>query len=444
MKFFTGPDIQTGGVVTYESCAAMIDEALGYAKAGDQQKALDCFDRLISLCAPQSEPWMAALTAGALFNKATVYRFAKDTINAVATFDQLVQQFENNEDIVLQQQVSKALYNKGIALQDAHQWTSAVDAFSAAVSNGRNATDSVIRERVARSMFAKAQCYNGLEQPSQAALALEQLVTTFGDAPEGVIQQHIGPAVLAIPRLLTKLPPAAHAASSAFNLAQEEGLRQELADAPEVLESYLEEHKKLIAKDVARAAESHAQAVAVLNDYGIRGKPFALFLRNFDLEASDKQIAVGEDVFVPISMSTSDYSDVENTVVGILNGRIRAIGISNPAGFRPDVTYQIPKLELRNEVWEYALHALLTLAALIVIKLEHLTPGVTLELDAVSKRKRADVAIVILPEDAHENEGNMGLERLAEFALAVPETQLQSPPIAARLEALISKALEPR
>jgi hypothetical protein len=147
---------------------------------------------------------------------------------------------------------------------------------------------------------------------------------------------------------------------------------------------------------------------------------------------------------VPISMSTSEYSDVEKTVVGILNGRIRAIGISNPAGFRPDVTYQIPKLELRNEVWEYALHALLTLAALIVIKLEHLTPGVTLELDAVSKNKRADVSIVILPENAPEKEDGTSSERWADFALAVPETQLHSPPIVAKLDALISKALEPR
>ena len=430
--------------MTRESAAAMIDEAIGYAKAGDQKRAIECFDRLISLCASLTEPWMAELTADALFNKATVYRFASDTDNAVSTFDQLIHQFENNQNIVLQRSVSKALYNKGVALQDAHRWIPAINAFSAAISNGQNATDSVIRERVARSLFAKTQCYNGLGQPAQAILAVEELVTRFGGAPEPVIQQHIGPAVLAIPRLLTKLPPAAHAASSAFNLATEADLQQELADDPETLESYLQSHRNLIAKDVARAAESHAQAVAVLNDYGVHGTPFALFLRNFDLEASDKQVAVGEGVFVPISVSTSDYSDVESLVVRILNGRIRAIGISNPAGFRPDVTYQIPKLELRNEVWEYALNALLTLASLIVIRLEHITPGVALELNAITKNKRADVAIVLLPEDFQDKEGDVISEQLAHFALAASETQLQSPPIAARLDALISKALEPR
>jgi len=431
--------------VTHESCSAMIDEALGYGNAGDQKKAIECFDRLISLCASQSEPWMAELTANALFNKATIYRFASDTDNAVAAFDQVVQRFETNDNIVLQRYVSMALYNKGIALQDAQQWTSAIDALSAAVSKGQSATDSVIRERVARSMFAKAQCYNGLDQPSQASIALEELVTTFGGAPEPVIQQHIGLAVLAIPRLLTELPPAAHAASSAFNLSMEQGLRQEMADAPpEVLQSYLDSQKSLIAGDVKRAAESHAQAIAVLNDYGIHGTPFALFLRNFDLEASDRQIAVGKGVFVPISTSTSEYSNVENTVVGILNGRIHAIGISNPASFRPDVKYQIPKLELRNEVWEYALRVLLSLAALIVIKLEHMTPGVALELKAVSESKRAEMAIVLLPEGAHEKDGEIDAQQLADFALAIPETRLQSPPIASRIDALISKALAPR
>jgi hypothetical protein len=84
------------------------------------------------------------------------------------------------------------------------------------------------------------------------------------------------------------------------------------------------------------------------------------------------------------------------------------------------------------------------LASLIVIRLEHMTPGVTVELDAVRRNKRADVAIVLLPEDSHEKEIDIIPGQLADFAIAVSETQLHSPPIAAKLDALITKAPEPR
>jgi tetratricopeptide (TPR) repeat protein len=428
-------------LMTHESCEEMIGEALEHAKAGENEAANACFDKVIADCASESEPWMAECAAKAYFNKATVYRFASETDQAVVVFDELIGRFASAEDIALQRYVSMASYNKGVALQDAHRWAAAIDAFAAAISRGEGAADSVIRERVARSMFGMVQCYNGLEQPTEATKVLEDFVTRFGGASEPAIQKLIGPSILAIPRLLDTLPPAAHALSSSFNLAMEEDIRQQLADEPEVLKEYLETHHHLIAGDVARAAERHAQAVAVLEEHWQHGTPFALFLRNFDLEASETQVDAGEGMVVPISMTSGDYSDVESLVAGVFGDRIRAIGIQNPASFRPDVTQLIPKLELRNEVWEYALHVLLRHAAMIVVRLEHLTPGVGVELKAIADRKREDVAVVILPGG---EKADVPSERFAGFALAVQDTELESPEIKALLQELISKALKPQ
>lgn len=451
--------------ITPELCEQMFAEAVEYANSGDAHAAIAGFDRLLAVCASQPEPWMATLIAAALFNKATVHRLASATDDAVKLFDEIVTRFGASDDRQLQLHVCKALYNKGIALQAAQRWTQAIAAFNQVITVCKDSPDSGIRERVALSMGAKAVSFLELKQADEAAGSLAQLVTAFDGSPEPTIQQAIGEAVWQFPALLLRLKPAAHAAHSPFNLSllQEiETLKQDPENA-EVVASYEKAHLEFVRDDLAAAARNHADALAIFKEYATQGTPFALFLRSFDLEASERMARPTDDTFQPIHTVKMGYAEeVEDRLADLMKDKIRAIGIWNPSAIEVrSEKSQIPKLELQNGVWQYVLHLLVRHAAFIMIRLESLTPGVTIELNAISTAGRENVAVAVLPapdapddhalEDAITSFLNqkqfsppsrsaLSTDQFAGFALVLSEPELQNPEMVQKVQEVIVRA----
>ncbi len=448
-------------------CDKLYDEGVKAATAGDKATAIARFDDVIARCAPASEPWMVVKTAGALFNKATCYRFASATDDAVAVFDDIVARFSAMPELTFRRYVCMALYNKGVALQGARRFAPAIAAYEAAVSHCRQDEDSAIRERVARSIAAKVECIAASQTNANVVSDLRDLIKLFETAPEPAIQTIVGKALVTFPRLLSLLRPAGHAATLPANLDQARELERIKREDPahaDTAEAYLETLRKMVVKDLAAAFQSHIDAVNVLEAYWKDQKPFALFLRSFDLEASQVKLTPTEGDYVPVRSINMQYAKVEEEVAEILNDRLAAIGIWNPQAIdAPDIRRRIPKLEIRDAYWEYVLRALLKLASLVVMHMDTLTAGVEVELDAIRSEGKDIVSILIVPDPDEADDHTLSdfvaafenrdyeasvvkkpaidLDRLAGFAIVVAENELHSPQTQASINELISKVV---
>jgi hypothetical protein len=64
----------------------------------------------------------------------------------------------------------------------------------------------------------------------------------------------------------------------------------------------------------------------------------------------------------------------------------------------------IPKLELRNEIWEIAVKILIRSAAVILLKLDQLTQGVLTEVQAILDEGRQASTVVIVATSMKDHE----------------------------------------
>jgi tetratricopeptide (TPR) repeat protein len=445
-------------------CNRLMDEGVAAAGSGHKETALARFDEIIARCSPQSEPWMLVTTAGAMFNKATCHRFAAETDEAVAVFDDIVSRFAASGDLPFRRYACKALYNKGIALRDARHYPAAIEAFRATISHCGDDEDSEICRRVALSIADVIKCMLDAKQVQELTAFLPELVARFQTSRDPNLQSVLASVIVTFPRLLSFLRPAAHAASLRHNLAQLQEF-EAWKDDPELAqhsEHYVSGKKDSIARDVAAAAKSHAEAVAVIEDFWKHEKPFALFLRNFDLEAFEVKVRPTQGAHVPVLSVNFQYGEIENVVCNMLSDRIPAIGIWNPKALEaPDIKRRIPKLEVENSLWQGALHALLAMAAMVIIRLDSLTAGVETELNAITAAGKEGVTVVIVPDpeqaDGHAladavaafynqehsaklvERPTLEMDRLSSFAIVASETELQSEAVRGKLAALIAR-----
>jgi hypothetical protein len=446
-------------------CNRLMDEGVAAAGSSNKETALACFDEVIARCALGSEPWMPVLTAAAMFNKATYHRFAAETDEAVSVFDDIVSRFAASRDLPFRRYVCKALYNKGIALRDARRYPAAIEAFRTTISHCGDDEDSEICRRVALSIADVIKCMLDAKQVQELTAFLPQLVTRYQTSPDPNLQSVLASVIMTFPRLLSFLRPAAHAASLWHNLAQLQEFKA-WKDDPELAEHsepYVTRKKNSIARDVAAAAKSHAEAVTVIEDFWKHEKPFALFLRSFDLEAFEVKVRPTQAVHVPVVSVNFQYGEIENVVCDMLGDRIPAIGIWNPTAMEaPQIQRRIPKLEVENSLWQGALHALLAMAVMVFIRLDSLTAGVETELNAITAAGKEGVTVVIVPDpqqadghalaDAvaafynHEHGAKLvarptlEMDRLASFAIVASETELKSEGVRGKLAALIATA----
>jgi len=151
-------------------------------------------------------------------------------------------------------------------------------------------------------------------------------------------------------------------------------------------------------RNVTACIASHNEAVRILKRAMEEFTPFILFLRNFEIEAFNTYVPSGVVIGSGplIATMTNRESRLENQIAAPLTRFAPAIAIGNPSEILP-VASNLPRLQLPNEDWQGTLHSLLEWASLIVMDLEDLTPGVRVELDAITGNHREEDTIIVLP-----------------------------------------------
>ncbi|AGB26721.1 hypothetical protein Mycsm_06585 (plasmid) [Mycobacterium sp. JS623] len=182
-------------------------------------------------------------------------------------------------------------------------------------------------------------------------------------------------------------------------------------------------------------ASTHGRAFGILQAFATDRRPFALFLRSFEIEAQQISAAGMSPRFTPTKAEllrnatvaglptyTADaghvragsfqsgltrlgtVSAVERYLAATLPQRIAAITVSNPAAGPGEPTSSLPKLQLADSDWGRAVALIISAAHLIVVECATLAPGVLSELDTIKACARADRTVVVIPSPSSANE----------------------------------------
>lgn len=150
------------------------------------------------------------------------------------------------------------------------------------------------------------------------------------------------------------------------------------------------------------AADSHAEAVKVLTAFWVEKKPFAIMLRNFASESFEVSTPVEGKEFPMRSLIQQSIHAAEEGVRAAIGRLLPLISISNPT---PNWGGgEIPKLEVRNEIWEAAVKIVIRIAGLIIVKLDGVTEGVLKELQTIVNEHREFSTVVIVSNAMRDNE----------------------------------------
>jgi hypothetical protein len=201
--------------------------------------------------------------------------------------------------------------------------------------------------------------------------------------------------------LIARLPPAHHAFRLPTNIEQFLAIDIEMAEAtPEQREATRDSLRRIILNDDARASEQHRAAAAVLDGHFSGDRPFGLYLRNFDIEASEKRLADG----TLLTFSTSAQGHIEARAERDLGASLPMIGLANGVNFRKDFAHGIPKLEVANGMWQTVLRILAERARTVLFDYRHASPGVAVELELLQSLGRTgDTVVIVGDETARAN-----------------------------------------
>jgi hypothetical protein len=179
--------------------------------------------------------------------------------------------------------------------------------------------------------------------------------------------------------------------------------------------------------DLELEASTHAEAYANVERFVRDRTPFALYLRSFDIEASetvvpiadaqrwrrsDRANAIERAVMQGMSPSAAvaglvqtdqwlisrigSPSEVDAYLGERVARHIAVITVSNPAAIAVRGG-RVPRLELGHDTWDLGVRLLISAAHLIVVECFNLTPGVLTELKLIQNRGRAAETVIVLP-----------------------------------------------
>lgn len=383
-------------------------DALELGARGETQQALAVLEQVVHRIG--DDPDSRNLLAAVMFNKGIVFRFAGETGAAVAALDAVVERFGGERSEELNGWVALALYNKGFVLEDANRLPEALDAFEAFLRRFGESTSPEIRERVANAMYRKGLLLQALGQADRARQAFTDILYRFGDAAEPAIQQLI--AVLIGDELghLDFTTPARHAESDRMNLETEAFLEERSRQHPEyaeAIEREIRERREWVREEAELASARHAEALKIFTAYRENLEPYALFLRNFEIEAH-QAVGMGPEGPQRVISTKGTEQGIEVRLAAALRERLPLLGIENPLSMHSFFQqHAIPKLELRNETWRAAVQELVAGASLIVFNLTDLSPGVALELQTIFSHEKQSSTVVILSIDEGEPDGSV-------------------------------------
>ena len=377
-----------------------LDDAMQLGKQGEIDRALAIFDSAISRLEKEADTASRVLLASAMFNRSITLRFGRRTDEAVHSFQALIDRFQTADVPELVYWTALARYNKAFPLHDVGRHLEALAAFDEFTRAFQGSADPRIRQRLADASYQSVQLSVQLGRDDDARSRVRRILRDFGDAPEPGIQDIVAELVATRDGYVDLTAAAGHALTSQFNRAVRADLESQKVADPElapIVDEYLHGAERLDRADAERAAELHARAVAIVTAHRQRVEPFALFLRNFDLEAHERT-GRGPEGEQLIAFSES-LQRVESALGAALRDRVPVVAIANPRLSRPDYQHAFPKLELPNHMWRAVLQELVAGAALIVMQVTELTPGVMTELQTILHHGRQAVTILLVSED---------------------------------------------
>jgi len=157
------------------------------------------------------------------------------------------------------------------------------------------------------------------------------------------------------------------------------------------------------------AAWDDAKARQIVSDAQEHGKPFALFLRGFELEAADRPLnwdeKIGPQYF---QVLTPQAGLVERKLKTALDAHLPAITIANPADLlilTHDTEGQIPRIVLPAKQWMRFVSTLADAAILIVMDCREFSLGVETELAMLVHGGHVWKTIIVLSDEDDNGAG---------------------------------------
>jgi hypothetical protein len=149
----------------------------------------------------------------------------------------------------------------------------------------------------------------------------------------------------------------------------------------------------------------HDRAVALVQSIAATQTPFGLYLRSFELgarPASDRMpIEAGQSAgkFEQYFVINMDDYNLQATIQRRIAPIVPVLGVENDT-FDFHVENDLPRLRLSSVIWPYIVRKLADSAALIIVYLQRLTPGIEVELSMLRQAGRQSRTIVVTNADA--------------------------------------------
>ena len=77
---------------------------------------------------------------------------------------------------------------------------------------------------------------------------------------------------------------------------------------------------------------------------------------------------------------------------------VTSLAVGNPAPVRPDYAYALPRLLLPNEHWQSVVEELIRAAAIVMVEIDRMAPGVLAELAIIERVGREQDTLIVISE----------------------------------------------
>jgi len=216
-------------------------------------------------------------------------------------------------------------------------------------------------------------------------------------------------------------------------------MENEFTTKPETLAAK-EDWEKIVDMTRQNLKRAHSEGAMIMHEYNTTGRPYALFLRSFEIESYNYLTPEKQGELRQIITTLHGPSEVEKKLVGALSGRIPLIGIANPSDISGRTL--IPRIELPNDGWQKVVRNLIDYAHFIVMDCHTLAPGVMWELETLQKANRQDTTIIVLPQLDNLDKDQGALRDIVQSAKGVIVEHETPSPDHPQLAAFQRKAFE--
>jgi hypothetical protein len=451
---------------------ALLNSGVLHSRTGSPEKALSACDEALRRFADHDNPKLQATAANALHNKAMTLRNNHRDSEAIAAMTELVERFGASSGEEARRWAGIAQYNKSIHLARMGDAQGSVAAAEEMVRRFGDSTDPAVRERLAKVLYSRVLLARAAGKVKEAVHACWDIHARFRTDQNSAVQSVVAAArrydcfivALADPTFdaatgTIELDPAVRAAlgdagdhvaavvnviwdgdnptggpPKSFGLSEVLKILQSsppsTAHSSDRESADREFKRKLLREQLQRDLEGHLRCGKILTDYLDQNEPFGIFLRNFDAEGSVMK-GSGAPEPIRVNLQLTSQSAIEKKLVATLGAKLPLVGVGNNAPLRPDFQQQLPRLLLPNQHWQQVVEELIRAAAIIVVDVIRLTPGVLWELETIERLgKQNDTVVTLSPPRPEEDAVKVAEELYGVNRPEYPPARRDSPSLA--------------